>query len=752
MLKITGYTDRLSARAGDTVSFMVNCERPSYRADLVRLICGDENPAGPGFKETMVRSPINRRYRGRRQTIEAGSYGMVKSAPVLEALESFTVAAYIWPTTPDKGEQVLIGRRAPDTSSGFALMIDDKGTLAFRIGGGRGRSTTVSTGRPLRNRCWYAVAATVDATRRTVTLIQEPLIGCVGVNDRRTVMQRLKARPESANHAPLLIAAAFAGRKGARLKTTAHYNGKIDSPRLARGALAPAAIDALLRTPLAAPFERDLVAAWDFSLDIPTARLADIGPERLDGAAVNLPTRAVTGYNWTGEEHNWQRVPGQYGAIHFHDDDLYDAGWEMDFSLEIPARLKSGLYAARLTSGEHEERIPFVVLPRKGEESKVAFLMPSASYMAYANEAMGFAMSGAEQLAGRLIAFSPTHLFLAQHPEYGLSTYDSHSDGSGVSYSSRLRPILNMRPKFQFQWACYGKNNSDLREFNADLNVIDWLTHIKVAHDVITDEDLHREGFPLLEPYRVIITGGHPEYYSKAMRDAVAAYTKRGGRFMYLGGNGFYWRIAFSDHAPGAIEVRRAEGGIRTWEARPGEYFMSFTGEYGGLWRRQGGRTPQELVGVGFTSEGFDRSSYYRRTTDSFDPRVAFMFKGIGADELIGDFGFHGDGAAGNELDRADPALGTPPNALVVASSEGHSSLYMLVNEEVLVNHPWIDGSNNSLVRADMVFYETPNGGAVFSVGSIAYAGSLAWNGYRNNVARLTGNVLKRFIDPTPFD
>ena len=177
---------------------------------------------------------------------------------------------------------------------------------------------------------------------------------------------------------------------------------------------------------------------------------------------------------------------------------------------------------------------------------------------------MGFVMSGAEQLASRLIAFSPTHLFLARHPEYGLSTYDSHSDGSGVCYSSRLRPILNMRPKFQFQWACYGKHGSDLREFNADLNVIDWLTHIGVAHDLITDEDLHREGFPLLEPYRVIITGGHPEYYSKAMRDAIEAYTRRGGRLMYLGGNGFYWRIAYSDHMPGAIEVRRAEGGIRT--------------------------------------------------------------------------------------------------------------------------------------------------------------------------------------------
>ena len=751
MLKITGYTDRISARPGETIRFMVNCELPSYRADLVRLICGDENPAGPGHKETVIRSSIGRRYRGRRQTIEAGSYGLIESATKLETLENFTVAAYVWPTTPEKGEQALISKRAPGSASGFALLIDDAGALAFRLGTGRGRTVTVSTGRPLRTRCWYAVAAIVDAKRRTVTVIQEPLVGCLGVDDRRAITRRLKAAPQSANNAPLLIGAAFSGRKATRLKTAAHYNGKIDSPRLARGALTRSEIDTLLRSPRAERFEQDLVAAWDFSIDIPSARLADIGPERLDGVAVNLPARAMTGHNWTGEVHDWRRAPEQYGAIHFHDDDLYDAGWDVDFSFEIPARLKSGLYAARLSAGQHEERIPFVVLPRKGEASKVAFLMPSASYMAYANEAMGFAMSGAEQLANRLIAFSPTHLFLGQHPEYGLSTYDSHSDGSGVCYSSRLRPILNMRPKFQFQWACYGKDNSDLREFNADLNVIDWLTHIDVRHDVISDEDLHREGFPLLEPYRVIITGGHPEYYSKEMREAVEAYTRRGGRLMYLGGNGFYWRIAYSDAMPGAIEVRRAENGIRTWEALPGEYFMSFSGEYGGLWRRQGGRNPQALVGVGFTSEGFDRSSYYRRTKDSFDPRVAFMFKGIGSDELIGDFGFHGDGAAGNELDRADPALGTPSNALVVASSEGHSSLYMLVNEEILVNHPWTDGSNNSMVRADMVFFETPNGGAVFSVGSIAYNQSLAWNRYRNNVARLTGNVLKRFMSPEPF-
>ena len=49
------------------------------------------------------------------------------------------------------------------------------------------------------------------------------------------------------------------------------------------------------------------------------------------------------------------------------------------------------------------------------------------------------------------------------------------------------------------------------------------------------------------------------------------------------------------------------------------------------------------------------------------------------------------------------------------------------------------------------MFFETPGGGAVFSVGSIAWCGSLSWNGYDNNVERVTRNVLTRFIDPKPF-
>ena len=50
-----------------------------------------------------------------------------------------------------------------------------------------------------------------------------------------------------------------------------------------------------------------------------------------------------------------------------------------------------------------------------------------------------------------------------------------------------------------------------------------------------------------------------------------------------------------------------------------------------------------------------------------------------------------------------------------------------------------------------MVFFETGHGGAVFSVGSIAWTGSLSHAEYANSVSRVTQNVLDRFADAKPF-
>ena len=143
----------------------------------------------------------------------------------------------------------------------------------------------------------------------------------------------------------------------------------------------------------------------------------------------------------------------------------------------------------------------------------------------------------------------------------------------------------------------------------------------------------------------------------------------------------------------------------------------------------------------------------YRRQTDSFDPRAAFIFEGIGKDELIGAFPslVMNYGAGGFELDRVDYGLGTPHHTLLLATATGFSDSYQHVIEEVLQSDSKQGGSTNPLVKGDMVYFRYPNEGAVFSVGSISWCGSLSYNGYENNVSRITDNVLHKFASDVPL-
>jgi N,N-dimethylformamidase len=289
-----------------------------------------------------------------------------------------------------------------------------------------------------------------------------------------------------------------------------------------------------------------------------------------------------------------------------------------------------------------------------------------------------------------------------------------------------------------------------VHQLNADLHLVDWLEAKGHDADFVTDEDLHHEGLELLQPYRVVLTGSHPEYWTAAMLDALEAYLDGGGRCMYLGGNGLYWVTSIDPERPHVVEVRRGQRGTGTWRSAEGENYLQTTGELGGLWRERG-RPPQRYVGVGMAAQGFDRALPFVREPDSFDPRAAWIFDGVAEQEPIGDYGLVLGGAGGFEVDRVDEGLGTPPHALLLATARGFSDSYQHVVEEVQASDSRQGGSVSPLVRADMVFFETPNGGAIFATGSIAWCGSLSHNGYDNDVSRITDNVLRRFASNEPL-
>ncbi|MEM8950317.1 MAG: N,N-dimethylformamidase beta subunit family domain-containing protein [Pseudomonadota bacterium] len=617
--------------------------------------------------------------------------------------------AVIWPTLINGQQQVVLA------AGEAALLLNGDGSLGGELGGYR-----FSTDVPLKERHWYRVRFSYDPARKQVTLWQRVTgpTGDVGEVVSRSAGASVDLGKE--------VAVSIAARQ-VDGPASGHFNGKIEAP----------AIYASFE-----PDEAALLARFDFSADISTTKVKAVGPAELHGNLVNLPARGMTGSLWDGSEHCWRHKPEHYAAIHFHEDDIYDFGWETDFSFTIPEDLPSGVYAARIGSGEHEDAIPFFVCPsRQGRlaPAPLCVLVSTFTYSVYGNHARpDFAPSWKDEFA-RWGAYPHNP---AEHQDYGLSTYNYHSDGSGICHASHRRPLFNMRPGY----VTFGYGpGSRHRHFQADSHLIAWLHAKGCDYDIVTDQELHDDGIEAIRGYKAVTTGSHPEYHTAETLDALQGYRDAGGKLLYLGGNGFYWRVALHQSEPGAIEIRRAESGIRAWAAEPGEYYNAFDGAYGGLWRRNG-RPPQALAGVGFSAQGQFEGSYYRRKVEKDDPDVGWIFAGIN-DEILGDFGLSGGGAAGFELDRADPRLGTPDNVRVLASSEAHGETFVLVPEEKLTHITnWPNEPEQDLLRADMIYFDVPGGGAVFSTGSITFCGSLPWNNFDNNISTLLGNVLDRFL------
>jgi N,N-dimethylformamidase len=743
MMPLAGYADRLSVRPGETIQFKVSSQSDvPYAARLVRVHCADPNPQGPGINEEAIESSFAGLHRSRVQNVHRGSYAIVENTNRLGQLGSFTLMATVFPTRIATGEQVIISNVSAANGTGLALALRGDGAAMAQYIYQSGALRRVTTGKPLFDRQWYRLWISYDQATHQLTLGQVALQRGRASAERAITAEILDEGP-TWQGASVLTIAAMNGTP-----TSRHFNGKIERPMLFGRALSQQEIE------LAANREKvsGLVAAWDFANEMSSTRILDEGPNGLHGRLVNLPARAMTGSTWTGREMCWRHAPDQYAAIHFHDDDLYDCGWGTDFVWQVPDNLPSGAYAVRLNCGEAEENIPFFVVPPKGtRKAEICVLISTFTYVVYHNFVRPEWLSDPSWVKAwrdqartwKAYPHNP-----GDHPEYGRSTYNYHSDGSGICHASWLRPMLTLRTGF-ISFPDPSIRGSGLRHFPADTHLLSWLEAKGYEFDIVTDLELDEEGADLLRDYRVVVTGSHPEYHTPNMLDALEAYRDSGGRLMYMGGNGFYWKIARHPELKAAIEIRRAEGGIRAWAAEVGEYYNAFDGQYGGLWRRNG-RPPQMLVGVGFTAQGNFVGSYYRVQLEARNSRAAWILDGID-DDKIGDFGLSGHGAAGFELDRADKRLGTPEHAVVIASSQGHKreAPWVLAPEEQLTHIVTLPGEPaEKLIRADMTFFEAPNNGAVFSTGSITFCGSLPVNSYENNVSRIVKNVLDRFLDP----
>ncbi|KAL8819147.1 MAG: hypothetical protein Q9223_002350 [Gallowayella weberi] len=735
---ILGYVDPLICSPGDKPAVKVSCSRATFTSRIFHLRAGYQHPDAPPVSHEVVESIAQQTHDGKPQYSRIGSFARIPSwkGALLDNVDSVSISFWCQPTllSGAKHDQYLFSSINKETPSGFQCLLDESGSLVFWVGVSQNAQELNFTTRLLRHQ-WYYLTWTIEPGAKTIRL--EALAKARDVGEGSSIVREEYTLPQPlkiSSNGPLIIAgASFGCGPFSRPMKSGSFNGKLDGFKVQT--VSEGTIDTLL----------DL----DFSIDIPTDKIRDVSAHAHHGELVNAPSRAVTGHDWDASQSNWMQASYGYGAIHFHDDDLDDAMWQSIFELNIPEDLDSGCYAVLVDDGEKTDWIPFFVRPspQSVKVPPVALIIPTFTYAAYANEHL-HDESRSVHFPGDASKRDKYFQTLMRRPDLGISLYDSHNDGSGTCFSTLKRPVLNMRPDY-FMWLFDGP-----REFSVDLWFVDFLERElgSKGYDVITDHDISEFGAPLLKKYKVLMSCSHPEYPTYGMLDAYAAFLGNGGHFMYLGGNGYYWSTTHDPTRPHRIEVRRTEAGCRTFGLPPGNWHHSLTGEPGGLWRSRG-RPPNLLFGIGSCAMGVGKGVGYGITEEArSDPRLAPILKGLRSGDIVGDFGLVQGAASGDEIDRLDYSLGTPLNAIIVATSKlagGHSDEYLLFNEETLYPMVNLTGTTSDKIRSDVLYFDTASGGAVFSVGSINWVGAMAWNAFDNNIAQITRNTLYEFIRKT---
>ena len=225
MLKITGYSNKISTRPDDDIHFYVNCTEPYYQAQLVRLRCGDMNPEGPGFKEEYIDNTINGEYPGRKQEIIAGSFGVVEiNEEVFRKLQTvtknFNFEAFIYPTLIKESEQYIIDYL---DESGFVFFINSEGKLQAFVGE-NSSGVKIQTSKPLNIHVWYHVSLAM--TEKFITLRLTALDHYHSYLDETVAIECSPTNKLPKTIRPLLFAGKLSENKKSHITASHVFNGK----------------------------------------------------------------------------------------------------------------------------------------------------------------------------------------------------------------------------------------------------------------------------------------------------------------------------------------------------------------------------------------------------------------------------------------------------------------------------------------------------------------------------------------------
>jgi hypothetical protein len=245
-----------------------------------------------------------------------------------------------------------------------------------------------------------------------------------------------------------------------------------------------------------------------------------------------------------------------------------------------------------------------------------------------------------------------------------------------------------------------------------DGRLVGWLEREGYRVDYCTDVDLHRDGPDLLAPYRLLVSAGHDEYWSEAMRAAVEDHVAAGRNAAFFGGNTCWWRVVFSDECTfSRVEFWHEAG-------RPENSLIGVSFRNGGERDRDDHPVP-----VGYRVQHADHWVY--AGTGLCDGDVF----GDGPDEYL--IGYECDGA---DFDRSDLVVGKPVTPTGLDGSPAEFGILAVGD-----TRPSGWGMGNG--AATMGLYT--RGGAVFNAATADWARVLT-SGTRSSpvVERITRNVL----------
>jgi hypothetical protein len=363
----------------------------------------------------------------------------------------------------------------------------------------------------------------------------------------------------------------------------------------------------------------------------------------------------------------------------------------------VNAPERSGLYYfhARTAQGA-QFAFPWIVAPAR-PSARIAVLASNITWNAYNNFG-----GRSNYISPDKLPATPTvnaRLDLKRYTDPDAITYDTE-DNAPLSFD-RPEPINHVDERDEITSPIEGRTACHLAP--AEWRLLGWLEREGFAYDFYAETQLH-DGTLELDNYQVLIISTHAEYWSRSMYFAVKSWVAdRGGRLLYLGGNGLNCEAEIRDAA--TVIYHNGDARVMKQGKFESRFHMRVESE-------------ANLLGVVFSETGIMTGAPFRVIDAS---HWAFEGTGLHNGDIFGQASLHmrcPGGASAHETDKVSAS--SPPHLKTIAK-----------------------GTNIDEGGAELSCYETATGGAVFSAGSIAWPSSILVD---ETVSRITANVLRRYL------